>query len=71
MFTGWDGGVAQYCTHSYLPRVTVCSLIEGCLVVCCVSWFEENNSKTSAMEAHAVVPDVVDVLPEQIMKVSS
>lgn len=33
--------------------------------------FEENNLKGFTMEAHSVVPDVVDVLPEQVIKVSS
>ena len=33
--------------------------------------FEENNLKVFTMEAHSVVPDVVDVLPEQVIKVSS
>ena len=33
--------------------------------------FEENNLKGFTMEAHSVVPDVVDVLPEQVLKVSS
>ena len=53
------------------PRVTVACCyrtLAGCDLLCDLHW--RKGKKSWEMEAHEVAPDVVDILPSNVMEVS-